>query len=64
MKKSNKVLWSLIWYMIIAVIFISTIVINMIYYYKGEISPAESNMFSMILFGFLLTWHRIDEHNE
>lgn len=56
-KKSKS---ELIWEIILCILFFIEVIVNTIYLHQGKLTSVEINFFDLILFGFLITWTKID----
>lgn len=57
---NKKTKEELVWSIIVGLLYMSTLIINFVYLIQGKLTFFESNLFNMIMFGFLITWQRID----
>lgn len=57
---NKKTKEELVWSIIVGLLYMSTLIINFVYLTQGKLTFFESNLFNMIMFGFLITWQRID----
>lgn len=57
---NKKTKEELVWSIIVGLLYMSTLIINFVYLIQGKLTFFESNLFNMIMFGFLITWQHID----
>ena len=61
MKYRKQTTGELIWMLLLFLFFLFNLIWEIILWHKGEITTYENVLFEMIVFGFLITWTKMDK---
>ena len=61
MKYRKQTTGELIWMLLLFFFFLFNLIWEIILLHKGEITTYENVLFEMIVFGFLITWTKMDK---